>query len=156
MKRIAVQVVGSLALLMAAAGAAEAQFTTVVTPPPAKRAAQAAAQERREQAITDSVARVAVVDMKAWVDSAAQALAASPDTTAVAAATTATARPPAVQPTQADSAARRAVSGGDTETFHEGAPAPNTATPYPAVALGGVVLMLAGLGLRRRSARARA
>jgi hypothetical protein len=79
-------------------------------------------------------------DMRTWVDSAAVAVAAqSPQDTAT---------PPVVIETpqaEAPPAAQEEVTA-----FREGAPAPDTATPLPALLLLGAVLLAGGAALRRR------
>lgn len=138
------------AMLIAGAASANAQITTVVASPPKRNEpAQQAAAAQREQAVQDSVARVTMTGMKEWVDSAAAALSIRPDTVPTAADTSVgTQRTPtspaprtsAQAPTRADS----------TAEFRNGARAPNTATPVPAIALTGAALIAIGVAMRRR------
>jgi hypothetical protein len=141
------------AMMIVGAGTANAQITTVVAAPPRKtEAAQQAAAQQREKVAQDSVARVTMTGMKEWVDSASAALAIRPDTV----------------PTTADSsvgtprAATAPAPKSDSSTaerqpeYRDGARAPDTATPIPAIGLAGVVLILAGMALKRRERAARA
>ena len=119
------------ALILASPAALEAQFTTLVPPPrdpqPAQGARVAAAQQTRD----DSLRRVQLSDMRAWVDSAAVAIAGVRDTLAeIDSGDVALERPalprPVGEPRQ------------PTVTFREGAPAPATATGLPLLALLGI------------------
>lgn len=111
---------------------AEAQFTTVVAPPRPKEAATSAQQVAEARARADSAQAARLSDMRAWVDSAAGAIADFSDTLAVRVEVDsgevvrdtmlATPQPP-----------RR-----PTTEFREGAPAPATATGLPALALLGI------------------
>jgi len=133
-----------------AAARADAQITTVVaTPKQAPANQQQVAQ--REQAKQDSIARVTLTGMTQWVDSAAKALALSPDTGRVSASDTAIAptSPAAAPAARADSSKARTQSAGEVE-FRSGARAPNTATPIPTVALAGAAMVAVGLLVRRR------
>lgn len=155
---------------------AAAQFATGLTPPPRPAAKEEVAAARSAVvAARDSVAREQRLDMKAWVDSAAGSLRAGaaaatpipvspvdttaklppvtpvapvPDTSAASPAprsptTVPRARPPAdsVTPVQ-----RPPASPG----FRPGAPAPDTATPLPLLALVGATLLGSGLTMLRR------
>ena len=134
------------------AARAEGQITTVVAQP--KRVeANAQAVARRQEVAQDSVARVTLTGMKQWVDSAAQSLALRPDT-GTAPSETAVPATTAVPPRTDTSTAARARPA-QTPEFRDGARAPDTATQLPMFALGGAVLLLTGLVLRRRD-RARA
>ena len=131
---------------------ASAQITTVISAPKRQQAtAQAAAQ--REAATQDSIARVTLTGMKEWVDSAANAMALKPDTgvTVADTALTTAAKPTAQRP---DSTTNRAATARPSETFRDGARAPNTATPWPTLAALGLGLIAAGSLLRRRLAPA--
>ncbi len=140
------------ALLLALPVSAGAQFTTFTAPPPKVQRAAAETAAARAQARTDSIQRVVLTDMKAWVDSAAGALAIAPPDSGVAQVATpardSTAAPRADSVIGPAGAPRRA--DGAT-TFRDGAPAPDTATPIPTAALAGVILLGAGLLLRRRA-----
>ena len=134
------------ALVGLGAARADAQITTVIAAP--KRAeANAQAAARREEVAQDSIARVTLTGMKQWVDSAAASLALRPDTG------TAPAEAPvqAPAPPRADTVASAARRPAQATEFHDGARAPNTATQWPAVALGGGLLLLMGFALRRRT-----
>ena len=124
---------------MAAMGAvpAEAQFAAVV-PPPKPRADSAVAVATIAQQ-RDSAARETMTEMREWVDSAAATLGVKVDSTS---ADTAVRAVPVTPPAE--------VTPRPTEEFREGAPAPNTATPLPLVALTGGLLLLCGLVLLRR------
>lgn len=118
---------------------ASAQFTGVVQPPPRpEQPVELVAQAGSVSADTSAATRMS--DMRAWVDSAAVAVAAqSPQDTATPAAvieTPAAEAPPAAQE--------------EVTAFREGAPAPNTATPLPALLLLGAALLAGGAALRRR------
>jgi hypothetical protein len=126
---------------------ASAQITTVISAPKRQQVtAQAAAQ--REAAAQDSIARVTLTGMKEWVDSAANAMAVRPDTAVTVADTSLTATPPAQQ--RADSTPNRTSAAAPSDTFRDGARAPNTATPWPTLAAVGFGLIAAGALLRRR------
>ena len=141
------------ALVAASVAPAHAQFTTAVIPPrrPQPPAVQAtvAGDRARDTAI---VARL--TDMKAWVDSAAGALAVRPPTDS---AYVDTAAVPDRLPV-ADTSAREAVGEvesrrarrGAERRFTDGGRAPDTATPMALLALLGAGSLVAGLALRRR------
>lgn len=138
------------AMLVVGAGSANAQITTVVSAPPKRNeAAQQQAAAQREQTAQDSIARVTMTGMKEWVDSAAAALAIRPDTVPTAA-DTAVGRPGA--PTSpAPRASQQAPTRADSSAeFRNGARAPNTATPIPAIALAGAALIAIGVAMKRR------
>ncbi|HJU69733.1 MAG TPA: hypothetical protein VJ650_15945 [Gemmatimonadaceae bacterium] len=125
------------AALLAAPGAS-AQFTGLVTPPP-RPAPPVEIIAEAGAVVADTSAAARMSDMKAWVDSAAVAVAAqTPQDTAT---------PPVViqTPAAAEPAPQEEVSA-----FREGAPAPNTATPLPALVLLGMGLLAGGAALRRR------
>ena len=139
------------AILLAAAtmltpAALSAQFTTFVAPPRKAAADSAPATVAAAKARADSVARMSLTDMKAWVDSAAgtstQVASANDTTTAAANATSAVPAP----------------NGKDrtTTTFSNGAIAPNTASPLPAYLAAGLATFSVGLFLLRRRRRAEA
>jgi hypothetical protein len=121
-----------------AAPTASAQFTGVVTPPP-RPAPPAELVARAGDVIADTTAAARMTDMKAWVDSAAVAVAAqAPQDTAT---------PPVVIETPAAAAP---PPQEDVPAFREGAPAPDTATPLPALLALGAGLFAGGFALRRR------
>ena len=89
----------ALATLLVA-GEARAQFTTYVEPPRrTPRAISSAIADAARRARADSLRRAAIVEMKAWVDSAAAALeAGGADTSRVPRTRPDTARPPRARP----------------------------------------------------------
>ena len=132
------------AALVLGSAEASAQFTGVVIPPKAKPAPVVDTMPKSVTEMRDSVARVNLTNMKDWVDSAAVALTTVPTPVVT---DTAAAGIPVATPVPARDTAVRAA--GTTE-FREGAPAPNTATPIPMLALLGVSALVAGLWLLRR------
>ena len=132
----AVVTAGALALT---ASPAAAQFTTFV--PPRKAAVadtaptQVAAAER-----ADSVQRQTLTDMKVWVDSAARALSVNIDTSTV---------DSLVVDSLAGEVVQEPASVSTTE-FREGAPAPDTATMFPMLAVAALGCLGAGALLLRR------
>lgn len=143
--------VAAAALLAGSAAEAAAQFTGVVTPPPRRQAAIAHADSAsRGPGARDTTNAARLTDMKTWVDSATVALAGNAAPPSAAAADTA-----ADSTTRAGVAAgRRRVAAATPATMHDGARAPNTATPLPTLAVLGAFGIGSGLVLmgRRRSA----
>jgi hypothetical protein len=150
--------VAAAALLTGSAAEAAAQFTGVVTPPPPTRREQAAT------ARSDSAARLAGVrdsannatrltDMKTWVDSATVALA---GTAGAARATGDTTALDSTGRSEVAAGRRRGARGAAAAeaTMHDGARAPDTATPLPTIGLLGVFGIGAGLVLMGRRRRA--
>ena len=142
-----------VAALLCAASPAAAQFTTAVVPVKAKPrvdsvATRADSMRKEQRKLADRMK-----DMKAWVDSAAVALAAQPspqsaDTSAAAQnAAGATRKGDRVTETAAGEVAE---SRKETTRFKNGAPAPATATELPLLVVLGVGATLAGMALRRR------
>ena len=133
----------SVATLLAPS-ALSAQFTTFVAPPqkqPAETTAKPMVAKAKTK--TDSVSRMTLTDMKAWVDSAAGTstqLAAVNDSVM---ATSSPAAPPASEP----------VPEHRTTTFSNGAVAPSTATALPTYLLTGLLILAAGLVVLRRQRR---
>lgn len=126
-----------IVLALVAAPSASAQFTGLVTPPP--RPAPPVEIIAAGGAVADTTAAARMSDMKAWVDSAAVAVAAqAPQDTVT---------PPVVieTPAAAEPAPQQEVTA-----FQEGAPAPNTASVLPALLLLGAGLIAGGAALRRR------
>lgn len=124
--------------ILLAAPSASAQFTGLVTPPP-RPAAPVELIARAGDVSDDTTAAARMSDMKAWVDSAAVAVAAqAPPDTATPAVVIET--PAAVEPAPQE----------EVSAFREGAPAPNTATMLPALLLLGAGLVTGGALLRRR------
>jgi hypothetical protein len=138
------------AILIAGAASANAQITTVVAAPPKRNEpARQAAAAQREQAAQDSIARVTMTGMKEWVDSAAAALAIRPDT-APTAADTSVGTPRAATSPAPGSRSQAPTRADSTAEFREGAKAPDTATPIPAIALAGALLIAIGVAMKRR------
>lgn len=125
--------------------ALSAQFTTFVSPPRKTVVDSAKATVAVAKAKADSVSRMTLTDMKAWVDSAAGK---SVQVATVSDTTMTTAN--AATPTAPNAATRT------TTTFSNGAIAPNTASPLPAYLAAGFASLSAGLFLLRRRRRARA
>lgn len=119
---------------------ASAQFTTVVTPPRRDRPAPAAAADARPQ--PDTATRAALLEMRAWVDSAAEALEVDAATAEPATPADTLAVAPERHPAAPIPAPRAAEP---TVAFREGAPAPDTATSLPLLALIAVGALGAGL-----------
>jgi len=131
--------VAASALALSAAPAS-AQFTTFVPPKKAPAADTASTQVAAEQR-ADSVQKQTLTDMKVWVDSAARALSVNVDTT------------------MADSLVVDSIAGevvqspsetASTTEFREGAPAPDTATMFPMLAVAALGCLGAGALLLRR------
>ena len=141
-----------VAALVCAASPAVAQFTTAVVPPKVKPKTDSVAT--RADSMRKEQVKLAerMKDMKAWVDSAAVALAAQPspqaaDTSAAARAAADTSRKG--QRVTATATGEVAESRNDTTRFKDGARAPATATQLPLLVLLGVGATLAGVALRR-------
>jgi hypothetical protein len=115
---------------------ASAQFTTYVAPPPKQVDSTTILGATGQPPISaDSAQRLAITNMKAWVDSAAgevtgRHLTASDSVAEVGTTTTTTTRA--------------------TTTFRDGSRAPNTATPLPTLALFGSAALAVGVLLLRR------
>lgn len=159
---------GLLALPTVGAGA---QITTGLTPPPTPRQVQdRVAAESTVVAARDSVAVAERRDMRAWVDSAARSLEAGgaavtpmPDVpgdsllpnmppTPGAPPVPSVNPSPVIPPGGARPAAppTTAPAAPPTTRFREGAPAPDTATPLPALLLAATALAAGGAALLRR------
>jgi len=120
-----------------------AQFTTFVAPPRQAAVDSAKTTVAVTKARADSVARMSLTDMKAWVDSAAGV----PGTKVATANDTAMASVATAAPDQ------RVEPGRTTTTFSNGAIAPNTATPLPAYLVAGLASLIVGMLLLRLRAR---
>ena len=117
----------SLILIALAPAAAAAQFTTFITPPnPAKDSIKAAVVAE-QKAITDSVNRAQIANMKTWVDSAAGVVVPPVDTTF-----------------------RATLTDSMPVMTSTGMVAPNTASPVPFLLLTGILGMLIGIAMVRR------
>lgn len=114
-----------------------AQVTTYITPP--RKAAVDTAKPKSPATVAkaraDSVARMSISDMKAWVDSAAG------NSTPVAVADTALVNVDTVKLPQRSAPA----PAHSTTTFSNGAVAPNTATSLPTLLVIGFVMFAAGV-----------
>ena len=121
----------SLMILAAAPAAAAAQFTTFITPPNPARDSIKAAVVAEQKAITDSVTRAQITNMKTWVDSAAGVVVPPADTAFV------------VQTVVGDTLMA-------TTTVSSGLIAPNTASAVPFLLLTGLLGMLLGIAMVRR------
>ena len=131
------------------AAPAAAQFTAVVAPPKPKVEPVAIAA-LPAAAKTDSLVKVTMTNMKDWVDSAAASLGAAV-TPALADTTARAGTPPLAVPARpaAPVAPVAPPPAHATTEFRDGAPAPNTATPLPLVALLGALTLASGLWLLR-------
>lgn len=151
----------ALIAIATAAQALPAQFTTVVAPPPKEVKPSVPRSMRSDTTIRDTSAASRLKEMSAWVDSAAVAMgiqtAAAESLTQTVPADTTPGDVIAVQPV--DTTGGPAVDSvrvppesapGRTEAFRDGAPAPDTATPFPLLALLGASLIGAGMLFRRR------
>ena len=118
------------------------QFTTFAPPRPrADTATTKATPAERRAAAADSVARVAITNMKAWVDSAAGDVVVNRvDSTGRPVAATGPVTSGAVTP-----APRGVAATESTSVFREGAQAPDTATWLPLLVLVGTSAI--GLGV---------
>jgi hypothetical protein len=144
----------AIMIISLSAGSADAQITTVISAPKRAEAKQAEAA-RREEVAQDSAARVTLTDMKAWVDSAAAALALRPDTGAVPADSAAAPSNVARTSPRPDSSLGNArAPAAKPAEFRDGARAPDTATAIPTLALAGGALLVLGFALRLRTLRA--
>lgn len=119
-----------------------AQITTFVAPPRKAAVDSEKATVAAAAAKADTTKRMALTDMKAWVDSAAGV--ATPQV-----ATADTAMYSTTQPATPSNASRPA----GTTSFSNGAIAPNTASPLPFYLAGGFILILAGMGTLRLARR---
>lgn len=132
--------VACAAAIALTAAPAAAQFTTFV-PPARPAAADTATPQVAAVARSDSAQAQAITDMKVWVDSAARALAVNVDTAMV---------DSLVVDSLAGDVAQQTPRGGSTTSFSEGAPAPDTATMFPMLALAALGCLGAGVILLRR------
>jgi hypothetical protein len=138
-----------------------AQFTAVVIPPPKPERPTVPRSMLTDTTKRDTSAAVRLQEMSAWVDSAAVSMGIEP-TAAESLAT----RIPAdtSEGVLAPAPVADTVGGPEVDTllaparpplaapdeFREGAPAPDTATPFPMLALLGASLIGAGALLRRK------
>ena len=142
MKYSALAVLAFSTLLPAAAAG---QFTTFTPPRPrVDTTRQTAHTPAQQQAAADSIARVTITNMKAWVDSAAGDV--------VVNRVDSTGRPVAATgPVTSGAAAtgRTATPAESTTTFRDGARAPDTATYLPLLVLVGTGALGVGVVLLR-------
>jgi hypothetical protein len=136
-----------------------AQFTTVVTPPPKEKRPTVPRSVLGDTSQRDTSTASRLSEMSAWVDSAALAMGIEPmaaESLAASVPADTTGRPLAGPPADTtggpttDSLAAPAPPPRATVEFREGAPAPDTATATPILALIGATLIGAGVLLRRR------
>ena len=121
-----------------AAEPARAQFTATVAPPKRERPVAQVAAEQQAAARADTARRTQLSEMRAWVDSAAQAATGRPvvrqDTTVV---------------TSTETTTTTTTAAGGSVAL------PDTASPLPVIALGGGLLLALGALLLGRPERAR-
>jgi hypothetical protein len=118
----------SLIFVATVPAVAAAQFTTFITPPnPAKDSIKAAVVAE-QKAITDSVNRAQIANMKTWVDSAAGVVVPPVDT----------------------SVHQTLLTDSVTTMTSNGIVAPNTASPVPFLLLTGILGLLLGIAMVRR------
>ena len=134
------------------AQALPAQFTTVVVPPP-KPQRPTVPRSMFSDTARDTSAAERLAEMSAWVDSAAVAMGIEPVAAESLAATVPadTTREPLAGPPAdttggppSDSLQVSAPAPAAPDEFREGAPAPDTATVVPLLAVVGVALIGAG------------
>jgi hypothetical protein len=119
---------------------AAAQFTTFVTPPRQRADSAKPVTPAQAAAAEDSTARVAITNMKAWVDSAAGDVVVNRVDSA--------GRPVAATG-PVTSGAAAPIKAESTAVFREGAPAPDTATWLPLLVLVGTGAIAVGVLLLR-------
>jgi hypothetical protein len=134
-----------------------AQFTTVVVPPP-KEQRSSVPRSMSSDSSRDTSTAGRLAEMSAWVDSASVAMGIEPvaaESLAAGVPADTTGDPLAGPPADTtggpttDSLQAPAPSVQAPDEFLEGAPAPDTATPFPMLALLGASLIAAGALLRR-------
>jgi len=128
-----------LALLGALPTISWAQFTTFIPPQNQTVKAANAAVVARERARTDSVMKIKLTDMKAWVDSAAGSLAVPNTATDPAATPT-----PGRTTTVTDTAMTLSASHDSVVRVSHGVRAPDTASDLPMLALIGAIALVIG------------
>lgn len=135
-------ILAAFAILPATAGA---QFTAVITPPEPEKPAVVA---QVAPAAADSLHKTRMTNMREWVDSAASAMGVATDSTIVASTVTAEPDTAVAEPlSRSEQRIARRESAGTL---------PDTASPYPFIALLGATLIVAGAWMARpREARAR-
>ena len=146
------QLVTLVAAVICAASPAAAQFTSSVVPPKAKPRVDSAVVRADSMRKEQKKLAQRMTDMRAWVDSAAVALAAQPssqaaDTSAGARSAAGTSRTGG-QVTETATGEVAEARDGATK-FKNGAPAPATATELPLLVVLGIGATLAGVALRR-------
>jgi hypothetical protein len=149
-----------LALLAGLPTMTWAQFTTFIPPRGKSADSIKAVVVAQQQARTDSVMRIKLTDMKAWVDSAAGSVVppAAPDSTTYPTVITMTRTPGSttiLAPPARDTAAFTRAAADSALRLRHGARAPDTASNLPMLALIGSIalaigtIMLAGTQLGR-------
>ena len=130
---------------------AAAQFTTAIPPRP-RAEREAIAVLRSDSVRRDTTVAQRLSGIKTWVDSAAVALNVKTPGSAPAGSRDTMARDTTVARDMTVVAGRvtQQAAAGEVTRFREGAPAPDTATLLPALALLGVGTLLAGAWLLRR------
>jgi hypothetical protein len=113
------------------------QFTTFVSPPRPRADTTVKTTPAQQRVVTDSLSRVAITNMKAWVDSAAGDVVVN---------RTDSAGRPVAAPGPVTSSAAAAES---TTVFRDGARAPDTATWLPLMVLVGASAIGVGVVLLR-------
>ena len=135
-----------------------AQFTTVVVPPPKEQRPTVPRSVSTDSSRDTSTAK-RLAEMSAWVDSASVAMGIEPvaaESLAASVPADTTGDPLAGPPADTtggpttDSLQAPAPSVQSPDEFREGAAAPDTATPFPMLALLGASLIAAGALLRRK------
>jgi hypothetical protein len=117
-------------MVIALPATATAQFTTFITPPNPVKDSIKAAVAAEQKAVSDSVTRAQIANMKTWVDSAAGVVVPATDT----------------------AFAVKTITG-DTVTMVQtstGMIAPNTASAVPFLLSTGILGMLVGFAMIRR------
>jgi hypothetical protein len=123
---------------------AEAQIASVVRPPPGPRTAVARPAPYDTSTAQARHPTTQLTALTAWVDSAVAANESTSDVV--------TPVPKAVDPPARAAHASPTVRTTSV-TFHNGAPAPDTASPLPTIALAGLVTLGAGLAVSARARR---
>ena len=154
------------ALLLASAMPAAAQFGAVIPPPVRPAPVTVIDGDTVPVSPVDSAQAATRMDLRAWVDSAAQSLTLGADTaaapmlavaadptvadTTVADTTVRVTAPLPLTPDQPDAPPSTDGSVSTGTTLRDGAPAPDTASALPLFGALGGAMTLAGLALRRR------
>ena len=127
-------------LAVSAAAPVQAQFTATVAPPRREKPPAQVVAEAQEAAKADTARRTQLKEMRAWVDSAAQAATGRPVVRQDSSASSVDPGAPAPIPTVPPA----------TQVPDATVEMPETATPLPLLALAGVLLLGAGAAMVRR------